>query len=323
MLYLFLGKDSFSVQQRLRQLAALHKAEASRINSADGLNMAELTEPTLFSSARLFVLDNLINKLDFDTQVEPLINSPHVIVLVEESLDKRKKASTQWLKHPHIKVEEFAAPTGPALQKWVMDQATELKIKLDKTAADYLIAVLMPVSTNRFVEPIANLWQFDTELRKLGAYAGDQSITKAMIDELATKNTEVEAWDITNALAERNTQRAFIAMEKFFADQATDDKAKTIQLNALLADQFRNILLAQDFSARRVPDNVILEQTGWKSGRLFIMKKLASKFKPAQLVSILDKLERLDIETKTTTTPGQAILQLILAQLGLKIWPRL
>jgi len=316
MLYLFLGKDNFSKQQRLQQLALLHKAESSRINSADDLNMAELTEPTLFSTARFFVLDNLISKIDFYTQAESLIASPHAIVLLEDSLDKRKKTSTQWLKHKQIKVEEFVAPAGPGLQQWVMNRAKELNIKLDKVTADYLSTVLMPVTTNRFVEPLADLWQFDTELRKLGAYAGEQAITQEMIDELATKNTETEAWDITNALAERNTKQAFVAMEKFFSDQSTDDKAKTIQLNALLADQFRNILLVQDFLTRKVPDNVILEQTGWKSGRLFIMKKLAGKFKPAQLLSILDKLERLDIESKTTTAPGQTILQLIVAQLG-------
>jgi DNA polymerase III delta subunit len=316
MLYLFLGKDTFSKQQHLQQLALQHKAELSRINSADSLNMGELTEPTLFSNARLFVLDSLISKIDFDTQVESLIASPHVIVLLEDALDKRKKTSTQWLMHKGIKVEEFVAPNGPGLTQWLVDGANKLKINLDKTAAEYLISVLMPASTSRFVEPVADLWQFDSELRKLGAYAGGQTITKTMIDELATKNTEVEAWDITNALAERDTKRAFIAMENFFADQSLDDKAKTIQLNALLADQFRNILLAQDFSARKVPDAEILKQTGWKSGRLFIMKKLAGKFKPAQLLSILDKLERLDIETKTTTAPGQAILQLILAQLA-------
>lgn len=317
MLYLFLGKDNFSKQQRLRQLAAMQKAENTRINSVDELNMATLTEPTLFGRARLFVLDNLISKIDFDTQVEALAASPHVIVLMEDSLDKRKKTSTQWLKHPQVKVEQFQAPAGSDLQQWLLTQAQELHIKLDKAAADYLISVAMPPpSTSRFSEPVADLWKFHTELRKLRSYAEDQPITKDMVDQLVTKNTEVEAWDITNALAQRNTKQAFVAMEKFFADEATDDKAKTIQLNALLADQFRNILLIQDFSQRRVPDAVILERTRWKSGRLFIIKKLAGKFKPSQLLSILDKLERLDIETKTTTAPGQTILQLILAQLG-------
>jgi DNA polymerase III delta subunit len=95
-----------------------------------------------------------------------------------------------------------------------------------------------------------------------------------------------------------------------------DEKAKIIQLNSMLADQFRNILLVQDFVARRTPDTMILEQTTWKSGRLFIMKKLAAKFQPQQLISILDKLERLDVELKTTTMPGATILQLILAQLA-------
>jgi len=162
-----------------------------------------------------------------------------------------------------------------------------------------------------------NLNQLDNELQKLIAYADGKPIDRGMVDVLVRKNTDVETWDIINALGDRNMKQAFLALEQFYAnDTAGDDKAKTIQLNALLADQFRSILLAQDFVSQRAPDAVVLEKTGWKSGRLFVMKKLAGKFKPGQLLGALDKLERLDIELKSTTTPGQVILQLIAAQLG-------
>ncbi len=315
MLYLFLGKNAFAKNQRLQQLAGLHKADVSRV---DVLNLGELTEPTLFGGARIFVLDNLINQLDVETHAAQLAQSPHVIVLWEDSLDKRKKTTTQWLKHPDVKVEEFDSPQGAELQQWVLQRVKELKVSFaDEPTADYFLQTILPApSSNRFIEPKVDLWQVDSELRKLAAYVGDKPIDRAAVDLLTTKNTELEAWDITNALADRNMPGAFLAMEQFFANDALDDKAKTIQLNALLADQFRNILLVQDFTGRRVPEAAVLEQTGWKSGRLFIMKKLAGKFQTRQLLSILDKLERLDIELKTTTTPGQAILQLIMAQLA-------
>jgi DNA polymerase III delta subunit len=107
-----------------------------------------------------------------------------------------------------------------------------------------------------------------------------------------------------------------LKIEQFYSDDSSDDKAKSIQLNALLAEQFRNILMIQDFQKQRIPDAVILSKTGWKSGRLFVIKKLASKFKTAQLMSVLNKLEHLDIELKTSGIPGQVILQLITAQLS-------
>jgi DNA polymerase III delta subunit len=318
MLYLFLGKDTFSKQQRLRHLGQIMKADVSRISSDAGvLNWAQLTEPTLFGGPRIFVLENLISQLDPDTDILHLSQSGHTSVLWEDSLDKRKKTTTQWLKHPDIKVEEFDPPQGPQLQQWVTQRAKELGASFDKAAADYFLSVILPPpSASRFAEPSVDLWQIDSELRKVAAYAGGKPIDKTAVDAVATKNSEVEAWDITNALADRDLNRAFLALEQFYSDDSLDDKAKTIQLNALLADQFRNILLVQDFTRRRVPDPAILEQTAWKSGRLFIMKKLAGKFRPEQLLPILDKLERLDVELKTTTTPGQTILQLILAQLA-------
>lgn len=317
MLYLFLGLDNFSKTKRLQQLAKQHKADITRLSTSTNLDLAQLTEPTLFGSGQAFVLDGAISQLEPEQHASVLANSPHVIVLWEENLDKRKKTTTQWLKHPSVTVEEFAAPRGQELQQWVSSRAKELDLKLDKATTDYLLSVIMPPpSTNRFVEPVADLWQVDSELRKLVTYAAGQAVSRQMVDDLVVKNNETEAWDIINALGERNTQQAFLAMERFFAGDSTDEKTKTIQLNALLADQFRNILLAQDLVSRRVPETQILTQTGWKSGRLFIMKKLAQKFSAGQLSSLLDKLERLDIELKSSTMPGQTILQLITAHLA-------
>jgi DNA polymerase III delta subunit len=317
MVYLFMGPNDFARRQRLEQLAHEYNAELTMVHPGDELpQINELTETTLFGGKRIFALVNLIGQFELEKDVPKLAASDHLIIFVEDKLDKRKTSTTAWLKSPDITVEEFKLPQGAELTQWVINRVEELKGKIDKLTAEYFLQVASPEpSTNKFIETPVDLWQLNNELQKLISFSGGKVITKDMIDEVTTKNNAVEVWDIVNALGERNAAKAYVALEKFYVEESADDKTKTIQLNALLADQFRNLLLVSDFQARRVPDAEILSRTGWKSGRLFVMKKLAGKFNQKQLLSALDKLERLDVELKTSTIPGRTILELIIAQL--------
>ena len=94
-----------------------------------------------------------------------------------------------------------------------------------------------------------------------------------------------------------------------------DEKGAIIQLNGLISEQFRNVAMAQDFLSQKKGENQILEITGWKSGRLFVMKKIASKFPAKKVLEFLSKLAALDEELKTSQTPPKVLLDLIVAQL--------
>ncbi|MCL5009174.1 MAG: hypothetical protein M1400_02420, partial [Patescibacteria group bacterium] len=61
-----------------------------------------------------------------------------------------------------------------------------------------------------------------------------------------------------------------------------------------------------------------LEITGWKPGRLFVVKKIASRFAAPKVWQTLFKLEALDTELKTSSTPPRVLLDLILSQLLMK-----
>jgi DNA polymerase III delta subunit len=118
-----------------------------------------------------------------------------------------------------------------------------------------------------------------------------------------------------HALAEKD-KRALELISKFLQEQtASDEKGSIIQLNALLSEQFRNVYMAQEFLAGKTSEADILDKTGWKSGRLFIMKKIAARFKPQTISETLSKLAALDEELKTSQTPPRVLLDLILAQL--------
>ena len=93
-----------------------------------------------------------------------------------------------------------------------------------------------------------------------------------------------------------------------------DTATKLLQLVALLAEQFRSLLLVKSCLEQRMPDKVVLEQTKWSSGRLFMAKKNAARFSTGVLRDVLQKLEFLDIEAKTSVAPTRVILDLILSQ---------
>jgi DNA polymerase III delta subunit len=319
MVYLFLGPDTFSKSQAIKVLARQHDAEISTYDRGQLPRLDDMTAVTLFGGPRLFVLENAVTDFDLEKDIPQLAASPHGIVFSENKLDKRKSSTAAWLKHEQVTAREFAPPQGKELREWAMKQVEGMEGILNTATADYFLTVVLPPpSSNRFAETKIDLWQVYNELRKLCTYAAGQAISRQMIDDLTTKNTATESWDIANALADRNAKQVFVAMERFFetGDSGGDDKAKTIQLNALLAEQLRNILMVQDYLSRGVADQEILAQTLWKSGRLFVVKKLASRFKPGEVLGLIIKLERLDNELKTTTLPGRAVLELIMAQLS-------
>ena len=63
------------------------------------------------------------------------------------------------------------------------------------------------------------------------------------------------------------------------------------------------------------PAYLYLTTTGWKSGRLFVMKKAALRFAPKKIMETLQKLSSLDEELKTSQTPPKVLLDLIISQL--------
>lgn len=312
MIYLFFGPDNFSIQAEINLITEKAKAPVEYIDGGDfEATFLKLLETDLFSKSKVFVLKNIIDKLDLDKQLKKLTESPLTLIFWENKLDKRTKQTKDLLKNKTIKAVEFIAPSGAALKAWVISQVKNFQGDIEQTAAEFLAS-----SQGTKDRSDTDLNQLYNEIKKLLAYSAGKTITTEMVKNLVTKNYETEIWDIINAVAEKRTSEVFKGLQGFFnlAD-SSDEKAKVIQLNALLADQFRNILLVKSFTSQNIPETEILQQTGWKPGRLFIMKKLAKNFQAEKILAILTKLEHLDLELKTTNTPARVTLELIAVQM--------
>lgn len=321
MLELLLGADDFSKKQYLKRAAkADTRAEFFGAENCPGLD--QLTAADLFGKAKVFILDGCFGGLGLAEEtsaLDKLAGSPHQIFFLEEKLDKRRKDNLKLLNHPKIKVQIFDLPQGDKLKSWVKEQAGSLGIRLKPQATSLLLANLgISLETKPSAwanEPNFSLHQIYNELVKLGTYADGGEVGETMVSLLVPQNTETAVWDILNAVADRKAEAAFWLLEKFYEKgQAAEEKDKTIQLNASLSEQFRNILATQDFLKRRLPDSQILEKTAWKSGRLYIMKRLAAKFESQKLRQTLEKLASLDVELKTSPAPARVLLEFICAQ---------
>ncbi len=321
MLYLFLGADDFTKKQEISSLVKEKGAELVVFGEGEEVPKAgSLIATDLFSKPKVFVLTKLP---DLDN-TEKFTSSPNHIIVSVISLDKRKKENKDLLANPKIIVKEFILPHGSELNEWILNRVTELSGKISQDAVNELAKRLGrdEAKETKFggkvvsVEEVYSLWQADSEIRKLIYLAKDREIAKEDVLELVSESGEVDALQITNALADKNKELSFALINKFLKEQSSsDEKGSLIQLNALLAEQFRNVAMVQDFSAHKTTEAEILEKTGWKSGRLFIMKKIAGRFDQVKVIETLSKLASLDEEMKSSQMPPRVLLDLILAQI--------
>ncbi len=327
MLYILLGSDDYSKKQYISALVKEKTADLVMYHQDDEIpSVSRLTETDLFSKAKVFMLP--FPPLDGEggggVNINRLIESSNHIIILINSLDKRKKENKDLLANKKIISKEFNLPHGLELNKWIEKNAGDLGGKISKPAIEELAKRLGRDSAKEVkaggkiisTEEVYNLWQAQSEIKKLLAFAAGRPIEIEDVRELVPENLEVDAFEIINAIGEGNRQKTFYLMREFLrADSASDEKAAVIQLNALLSDQMRSLAITQDFLKNKTPDETIIKDTGWKSGRLYIMKKISSQLKSIKVLETMKKLEALDGELKTTQTPPKVLLDLILAQI--------
>lgn len=326
MLILLLGSDEFSKQEYLGQMALARKAEVEVFGSGDELpNLEHFVGQNLFAVPKIFVLKNLISKLAIlESSLDRLIQANNLIAIVEEKLDKRLAFSKQLLGHKRVETKNFVLPHGRELDDWIAARTKRHGAQFSPDAVKALASALGRDNAKETkvggklvaCEEVYNLWQADNEIKKLTDWARGREVMAEDVANLVASNEEIDALKITNAIADNQKQRAMTFLDSFLANQpGADEKAAVIQLNALLSEQFRNVLLVQDFVAAKSSEAEILTATGWKPPRLFVIKKIASKFPVNKVENLLNKLSALDAELKTSAMPPRVLLDLIMAQL--------
>jgi DNA polymerase III subunit delta len=316
MITLLLGSDSLAKKQYIAELAQSSGAEVDIYTNAENLpKVYSLFEQQLFGAPKLVVFDHVWKELDLAALLLKTGDSKNgQLLIIEDSLDKRVKINQEFLKDSRVKVVECKAPIGTAeTAKWIGNFAKTKQIKMTASSSIALARTLL-VDEDATLDVV----RAGNELEKLKQFAtteGDGTITGEMVSLLVENVTGVDVFALLNSIATKNKKSALQMLETFFDTEAADEKTNSIKVTALLADQFRSLLIALDADARRMPDAEVLKLTGWKSGRLFMMKKLSRNFTISKVKQAMSKLGNLDRELKTSTMPPHVILDLIIADM--------
>jgi DNA polymerase-3 subunit delta len=317
MLHLLLGKDIFAKQAYINDLAKQISAGQIWYGPESLPNLQNLLEPTLFQITQVVVFEGCLNNPDMFALLPSMQSSSDHFALVEEKLDKRKTEVTKLLKLNGLITNEFTVPREPReLSQWIITHAKNQSIEIQPEAALELVQRFgfgAPVS---FDTPEPDVWQIHNELQKLATYHNGGVVSLESVKLLVTDQSLPQVWDIIEAIAQRKPAQVLTMLQTYLsADNVSDEKTKIIQLNALLADQFRSLLLVRSAQDQGIPEDVIIQTTGWKSGKLFMIKKNSRAFEQKTLVDILAKLEALDIELKTSSVPPKVLIDLISSQI--------
>lgn len=323
MLYLLLGPDDYSKKAYITALVKDKGADLACYEPDTELpNASRFTEADLFARPKVFVFDGFMPPMG--ESFENITKSANCLVAAINSLDKRKQENKALLARKDVLVKEFILPHGLELNKWIEQRMSSLGGKASRLAVDELAIRLG--RDNAKITKVAgkvvavaesyNLWQAESELNKLMAYAAGRQVEVEDVQAIVPVNLEMDVFEITNAIGEGQKQKTFNLMQQFISQEAAgDEKSAVIQLNALLSEQMRSLAIILDFMKSKVSDGEIIKQTGWKSGRLYIMKKNSARLALPKIQETMKKLEALDEELKTSQMPAQVLLDLILAQI--------
>lgn len=306
MIYLLLGEDIYAKQQYLDEVVSKENTELEKFGSNSSLpQLSQLGSASLFGAAPIYVFSNCLANYEL-VDLEKVAENLVPIYFLEETLDKRLSKNKSLLKI--AKVLEFPAPSIEQGKAWIIDHADSLGIKIQTAAAVELCKRLCGQTKKNLPVVMAHY-----ELLKLSSHADQLSITPEMVSQLTPQDFAIDMFALLDLIATGQKAQASKMLEQYYEASSEDDKVLTIRLAAILSEQLRGLLITKQLLGNGLTDKQIIEATGWKTGRLFIMKKLSKNFSEQSLSRTLSKLFNLDKELKSSTLPPKVVVGMILA----------
>lgn len=318
MLYIFHGPDDFSRAAKIAKL----KAELGDPSTVD-LNSTTLDGPGLrlsdirhhadampfLAARRLVILTNYVAYLSnkpkelemFVAYVTHLAPTTDLVLVEQEVLERR---------HPLLQVAgeagtvHFAGLDKNNVQAWLIKRAQTLGGTIEPNAAHLL---------GRLVGP--ELRTLNNELEKLTLYVkGQRPIQTTDIELLVPYTEEAERFGMSNAIGQRNAQKAYDQLYK-----ELDEGKNPMVILAGIAAQIRSLIEVKDMAERNMTPTDIAQAKGWRSDYAAKMRlREAAHFSMARLEEIMELLLEFDLAIKTGRMDSLVALDLLVARLCAK-----
>lgn len=304
-IYLLFGEERYLKKQytdKLKKALAgddtmnVHFYEGKDVPVTEIIDLAE-TMPFLADRRVIFLSDTGLFKSGGDQMAEYLKkpNETTYFVFTESEVDKRSKLY-KTVSSGGCAVE-FTAQDENTLTKWVASLLGKEGMKVTQSTVLYFLS-----KTGTDMENI------QVELEKLISYCmGRDVVTNADVDAICTTRLQDRIFDLTEAVARKQTTRALNLYYDLLAL-----KVQPLQILAMLARQYNLMLQAKEMKKKGFPDKEIASKIGVPP---FVVGKYlsqASQYKSSDLRMALERCAAADHEVKSGQMNDKMSVELII-----------
>jgi DNA polymerase-3 subunit delta len=320
--YLFFGEEAWLMEEALQKLIQTVAPQ----NGAWGLEIldgsvagpetvaAAALESSLFGGSRLVVVKNInwleaagkvrgqkVADADISAPLLAYLEAPNpgacLALTLRGSVDKRRKLVQSIQKKGRL--IECVTPQGRERDIWLLDRFKAAGIKADRRAVAHISV------------SCANLSQMAAEAEKLMLFCADKGeITYEDALALVAESSLLTVFELTDATAAKNAAKACACFRRLLRQGEEEQK-----IFALLASQFRNMLLAQDLQKRGARPADIAREL---SLHPYVAEKCAQTtraFSQRQLIKVLEMLLAADIAQKSGKGEMTELLETVILRI--------
>lgn len=186
-------------------------------------------------------------------------------------------------------------------------------VKLLCSGAGRRGCLLKPQVAHRLVEQCGNdLHLLLNELDKLCAVAGNNEITDVIVDQVAIKNLNAQAYELSNAILQQHYEQAYLILHRLFAC-----KAEPVVILGALSSAYADLYRAKVASAGGVQAETLVEEFDYK-GKVFRLRYAARDCRRLSLETLresLDILAHADRRLKSSSVDKKTLLEETAAKL--------
>lgn len=197
MIYFYYGENEFTLRRQVEDVAAKFaenygEAAITRldISEVEPQNLiAEIVNINMFAPQRLIIVRGAETARTTWDQIGDNLNrvpDGTDLIIIAVKPDKRTKTYKNLLKSARL--QEFPVLQGSSLQRWLIDEALMMRIKIDAEAVDELLAITSGDSDQQ-----ARLSAEIAKLQILG-----RPISVDLVRQMVEPNLAVNAFDILN-----------------------------------------------------------------------------------------------------------------------------
>ena len=303
MLYLFYG-DAYQIKKEIDKLIKENGINTIDINKydLDAYNYKDIIldaeSVSLFDDKKMIIVEDAdiftSSKISFDPiDFEKYIDNPNpntiMIFTVGDKIDERKKI-VKSIKKTGI-VKEFAVNNNPI---------SMVQMMLDNYKMDNFI-------TNKFLELVGNdTYNISNEIDKLKLYKGDDNnITSSDVDDITTKNIEVDLFGLMDAIIENNKEKA---IEKYHNMLLYN--TEPIQIIIALANKYRLMYQVKNLFKKGYTEGDIARELKQNPKYIFVLNKISKSYSNEYLLEQLKNMADLDFNIKSGKMDASLALEL-------------